>query len=213
MLTNQTNRMTYSVCISIFLMIMAGCAKSTGLVTPNEYVEYVENKENGMIKHKEVGRYEFDLQYCPINYMIVKDQKEGALSNRTLEDKKSKLEGLQYLKFSISLKENDASPIDVMAKKANYSYQELIDELAYEFKSNFQLVEGKDTLQASLFHFERNYRLSPYLNFTIAFKRSKANTITDKVFVFDGLLLGVGPIKMRISKEDLARLPSMKLNQ
>jgi hypothetical protein len=190
------------------LIFIPGC-KNNNSLPPTEYAKWIENEKNGLKIKKTIGEYEFILQYKPVEYVVVMEEKNERLEKKTLDNRIEKLNGLQY--FNLRLKSTDEK-INVMNVnvKDDMDYNNKLNYFTFAMQQDVHLVEGNDTLNCSLFQFERNYELAPYVDFVMAFEKPKTKEgESDKQFVFDDKFLGIGAVKIVIDKNSVKNIPQL----
>ncbi len=191
-------------CILLFLF---GCNEKS--VPSIEYAKWVKDKANGLHQIKEIGNYHFDIQYKPIDFVIVNERKGDVSDKEGLEKRKKELEELQYFDVRISTTSGeDFLKEDIETKEEFYRKQYYF---SFDFQKDIKVQEGDSIYDCALFHFERDYDLSGARTFVLGFKRDKSNKVKDKILILDTNDLGVGIIKTRIKEEDIKRIPGLKI--
>lgn len=178
---------------------------------PVEYVKWVEDEHNGLIKHKRFGRFKYSLRYKPTDYMIVKDAASETIPVSLYDSLKNVYSGFEYYTFSI----HDTLSMDELLKtnlKSRSEYDERLLYFSFEMQKDIQLVSGTDTIPCSLLHFERTYNISPQANFMLGFPVTKENNPGDKILIFEDKVFGIGLMKLKIKEEDLSEVPVLKIN-
>jgi len=175
-----------------------------------DYISWVEDEENGLQVNRKVGDFGFAVQHQPIPYMILQNAGKEKISQKELEKEVKEQEGLQYYTFSI----RSVDGKDVLNNSFNITYQERLEYFSFGIDKDLSLVEGEDTLQCVMHHYERNYNISPEVRITVAFeqKASERNlNHTDKTFIFSDHVLGTGTVKMKIKASDIERIPELNI--
>jgi hypothetical protein len=171
------------------------------------YMQYVEDPGNNLRKSKTIGKYEYILQYRPIEYIAVKESK-GNASKPTLERKVRELKGLQYytLRFSTSGKDKDVLTSDLGSKQEYYGR---VSYLSFDHQNDIYMIVGSDTLRCQLYHFENNYGVAPYASIALGFDDDTMNTAATRTVVIDDKIFGNGLIQFEFNKNDINRIPSL----
>ncbi|MBI2968480.1 MAG: hypothetical protein HYY40_11810 [Bacteroidetes bacterium] len=194
------------------LILTASCRQTPGWqddLDPMEYVNWVEDMNNGLKVSKQIGNIRFTLQFKPLEYIILKENGNPDAGKEEIIKEMEQMKDMQYYTFTISaddhlsdiLKYNLNDPADYYFR-LNYFASEMQDDLA--------LVEGTDTLRCLLFHYERNYGLAPYTNFLLAFeKKENGEEIPDRTLIFDDGALNSGIVKITINGAALNRMPKL----
>lgn len=184
------------------------CGKST--LVASDYVSWVNDPTNGLLKHKMITPLEVELLYKPIPYIIANEQRTNEINKEAYEARFKKLEGLQYytLKLSIVGQEQDVTNFQVMDQTQQ---QDRLAYLSFAMQEDIKLVEGNDTLPCVLYHFERSYDVTAFRTFVLAFEQRATHKEEDKTLVLDLAYFKTGPIKINYNRSDLSQIPNLKL--
>jgi hypothetical protein len=184
----------------------------------NEYMNWIENKDNGLKVEKKIGEVTFSALYKPYEYMAIMELKKEKLTEKKLTEKIAAYEGLQYFTFKIAAnnEQQELLRIDADSDKEYYSR---LEYFSFQMQNDFRLIDGKDTLDCVLYHFERVYGLAPYATMVLGFPLAKTGQqqagkrmYNDKTIGYTDKFFGAGNIYMRIKEESLINLPSLVLN-
>lgn len=175
----------------------------------NEYISWCENPENGLINSKQIGNFNYSAFYKPLNYLALKE------INYTEPFVKSKFESafkeygnMQYVSFRITDTKGNQELLKSSIRNESEYYARL-EYLSFKMQQDFKLIDGKDTLPCTLYHFERVYGLAPYATFVLGFPESK-NKDSDKQIVYEDNLFNSGIIYLTFNKDVLSNLPKLK---
>jgi hypothetical protein len=176
-------------------------------LTAEKYLQWVEQPKNGLRVQKTIEDYEYDAQYKPVEYILLKENRH--LTQDALVKQKKALEALDYFTLRLS---NISSKDFLKGNVSNkYSYQEILNYYAYEMQKDIQLIEGSDTIKCALYHFERNYGLAPFRSFVLGFERISRQSDEDKILIIHNRIANQGIVKMRINSIDLNAVPTVAL--
>ncbi|MDQ3110524.1 MAG: hypothetical protein M3R17_11575 [Bacteroidota bacterium] len=194
----------------LFVLLLGACAQSK--LAPEKYAQWVKEESNGLQSTKEMSDYKFSLQYRPVDYIALLEIKNTNKPFSEFNKIKVELSGMHYFTFRIASADPQIRVLDI----GNTSEQDINPKLNYfsfDMQHNLQLIDGNDTLQCSLYNFERNYELAPYLDFSVAFARkSKNNSDPESLrFIYNGEALGVGIIQFEYDDKRLRSLPQLAL--
>jgi len=182
--------------------------KSTEELPPTEYVAWCRSTENNLKKSKEIGDITFSLLYKPAEYVACTEDEDCSLSADTLKEKLKELEGLDYYDLRIELTSAQGELLKYNVESAQ-EYGQRVNYFAFDMQRDIKLIEGKDTLDCKLFHFERAYDVAPYATFLLGFPKSKSST-AEKTFFYQDKVFEKGIIKFTFSPNDLAQIPKLK---
>lgn len=194
------------LCLLLTLFVY-GCDQKK--LYPLEYAAWVEDESNGLVAKKQVGEYEFSLLYKPLEYIALTSEKNPEIKRDTLVKRMQLLGELQYFTFRMS-----KSGKDVLSagKSAGIDYQ-LLEHFTSHMQNDILLIDGTDTLSCLLFHYERNYGLSPFSNIVLGFEKpgqnKENNFINDKTFIYDDKILGTGPVRFVIEGASINDIPQL----
>lgn len=195
------------LCVAYLVSIIA-CTKPAAL-NVKEYTRWIEQSENGMHTSKKVDDFEFALLYKPVDYLLAMDLKSRQLSKADIQKKKESLKGYQYYTFRIrSTKDNEFFRTGITDEN---QYYERLEYFVSNAQNDIMLVEGTDTIPCAVYHFERNYGVSPYNNIVLSFEERDSTHSKDKVFIYDDKVLGLGKIAIGIQTSDIKDLPKLNI--
>jgi hypothetical protein len=194
--------------IFLFALSVVACNKKNEKLSLEEYIKFIQNPDNGFITEKELGDYKFQVLYQPKDYLIASEIKSGCIDKSHVVERTKELDGYQCVVLRVKSKESNE-----LLSADNGSEEEYYKRLEY-FSGNAQsdmfLLDGQDTLPCVLYHYERNYGLSPITSIVMTFKNNKNSNSDKKIFVFDDKILGLG--KLNVSLEfDINSIPQLQL--
>ena len=190
-------------------------------LTTLDYMNWIENKENGLKVEKKISDFVYTALYKPYEYLALFELKKDNIRKKELYEKMNEYDGLQYFTFRITA-ENQQQELLKVGIDSDDAYYARIEYFSFKMQNDFKLMEGKDTLDCVLFHFERVYGLAPYATFVLGFPLAKGaqnkdttivrNSYEDKTIIYADKIFGTGNIYMTIRKEDLNRIPELVVN-
>jgi hypothetical protein len=192
--------------IFLFLFfVVTACSKTPSLLNDKEYVNWMDSDQNKTCMVKEIGDFEFTILYKPIDYVIALENRGKNYSNDSILKRKKELEGFQYYTFKIkSLKDNEFIRTGILSEN---EYYERLEYFVSTAQDNMMILEGKDTIPCAMYHFERNYGISPYSKMVLSFEERDSLNMNDKIFIYNDKKLGVGKIAIKINASDIKDLP------
>lgn len=195
--------------IILICILLSGC--SQGQLHPADYVKWVENEDNGLRKSKTMGDYTLTLQYKPIDYVVLLEEKTEDISSGVLKDRARQLDQMQYYNFRLQSGIPGANVSDIAM--IDNDHATVVNYLTFGIQENIYLVDGNDTLSCKLFQYERTYDLAPYIDFVLAFDLpSNPTQVSDKIFVLEDTQLGIGIVRFQIDKGSLSAIPQLITN-
>ena len=122
-------------------------------LSPKEYVKTIRSEEMGLVQSSGNENFNFSVQYKPLEYIAVLEQRDNA-SEETVASRTKELKGLQYYNIKIqSLKGEDVLKSGIQEEKEYYNR---LNYLSTFLKQDLYIIQGKDTLSPALYQFERN---------------------------------------------------------
>lgn len=189
----------------VFTALEVSCTKQK--IQTADYLNYIENKSNGLKVSKNIGEIDYTVQYKPLEYILLKENK-----NEDQQKRKEDLQGMQYYTLSYSLV-NSRKDILKAGLNAKEDYYERVNYFSFGLQNDIYLVDGRDTMDCKLFNYVRSYGLSPKADFIMAFETNKDQTPHDKLIVIEDKIYGGGIIKLKIEKDDINNVPELINNQ
>ena len=195
-------QLIFSYCLFL-ITLLASCSKSE--LDGDEFIKYVENESNNLKTTKEIGDLSFQLQYCPTEYLLLKEYKTDRLPNGMVEQRKKENDSLQMFKLRIKTQKGD----DIL----NYGigsmedYHARMEYLSYGFEENIALVTGTDTIFPAIFHFERTYGVAPFADFMMAFNTNIKHHENFQIIIDDNVF-NTGLLKF--SYNNIQNTPKLK---
>ena len=196
-----------NVTFVLFVVFIYGCAKSD--LNADDYVKYVESEKNNIKNTKQIEDLSFSLQYCPTEYLLLKEYKTNNLSEKLIDQRKKDNDSMVFFKLRISAKNNN----DILNYQisSNDDYYQRIQYLSYGFEEDIALLNGKDTIFPALFHFERTYGVVPFADFMLAFN-TKIKEPENFQVILDDKVFNTGLLKFSYSNKDIQDIPKLKTN-
>lgn len=169
---------------------------------PEKLIDYVNDTDNGYIKIKTIDEIKYYSVLKPVEYLLA--QKKVKENNANL--KSSEFEDLQYFDLRIEI-DGFNSEFIKYDLDSPASYEERVKYCAFEMQNDIKLIDGKDTLDCVLYHFERAFDVVPYGHFILGFETTKKKSIETKTLCFDDKLFNKGMIKFTYSPQTIAKQP------
>lgn len=173
------------------------------------FVEAESKKNSYETKIKEVN---FILKHISNEQMALRDL--GDISHASQATFDSILKGYDSLLFfnlEISI---DNFTEEMIHYKLNASEEAAFDKrtayYAFDMQKDISIVlADKDTIPCAMYHYERNYGVSPKNNFMLGFNVSQ---LKNAVLVYDNKYLTTGPVKFALNEQELFTHPQIKIN-
>jgi hypothetical protein len=199
------------VFLSMGWMSISSCSKKQA--SPQEYMNYINSKENGLLKSIDIGDYLIEVQYRPVEYTALQEIGVDQATKETLNELVQQHKGEHCVLFRIGSKDKktDALAIGITDQQ---QYNDRISYLISQINKDIYLVDGKDTIPCSMHHFERSYHLTHYHTILFTFDKPEGRSKEeegDKTIVYNDNLLGIGKMNIRIDEKDIQHIPTIQL--
>jgi hypothetical protein len=150
--------------------IWAACGQST--LGPEQYLQYVEDTNNGFVVEKELSGLHYVAMFKPAAYAALKDltrkipadEVDKAMFDTALVE----YQGLQYYTIKMGAKESGKDVL-LYSLSSEQEYYQRINYYSALAQQDIYLVQQNDTFPCALYHYERTYGVSPYNNILLGF--------------------------------------------
>ena len=187
----------------VLVLFATACSENT--LTPEKYIAYVDNKDNGFIVERSIDHIRFQAQYRPADYLASMD----LLRNPALSyvDVLKEIDSLQFFCFRIG---NEGNSGDVLKHDitTGAEYIKRLEYLAFAARNDFMLLSGNDSLSCSLYHFERSHNLAPYHTIMMAFPAIKRDDQA-RTLSYNDQLFGSGRVNFYFAPETVNKIPKL----
>lgn len=198
---------TYCKFLILLVFAFSSC-KKTSLDT-HDYIQWVEDTDNGLNQTKTIGNHQFTVQYKPIDYHLIQIYNPDQM----LQFSPQQIDSLHdiyknQLIFNFRIDRCDGlSVIMTSDNPSNFS-----NHFIFNAEKDFYLLNSKDTIHPAGYHFERTYEVVPYINLGLVFSVSDDfNNSEGFSFVYDDSVLNTGKIKFKYSNKQIQSIPKLKL--
>ncbi|MCG3167824.1 MAG: hypothetical protein POELPBGB_03619 [Bacteroidia bacterium] len=198
--------------IFIFLLIILSCGKVEKLDFA-DYMNFIENEKSGLNMVKEIADYKIQVNYQPAEYLALKESidKEKQLSADKFSKALPHYRNHYYFRMRIENKKQYNNPI--MEQSGDYDeYAYILEYMSFYAQNDLKLVAGKDTLKCVNYHFENNYKLLPFNDIQMAFKKPQTPVNENLTLIWDDQVYGVGRIKIEFENENINNIPQPIIN-
>ncbi len=197
--------------LSILLLITISCGKRA--LTPVQYLRYIDDKSNGLIKEKQIGPYTVTCEFKPAGYIVLKE-KFKQINDNELKDIGDELSDASemnhfYMRFTAE-GENDILKSHLQSQA---EYYERLNYFSNFIQKDLYLISGSDTIDCAYTYFERNFGLSNRNTLLLGFKKGNYNGGVgggDFTLIYDDQVLGLGPVQFKFGLGDISNIPVLE---
>lgn len=201
-----------SISFYAFIMgVFVSCTSTSNednvkVLPPADYVNWVKNPSNGLVKSSQVGKVLYELTYTPKEYVVANEIRSNSISSEELDNRVSELGNQQYYNLKIkSLNSSDVMQTNITSRD---EYDARINYYSFDFQNDIVLVAGMDTISCNMCHFVRSHGVAPYVDFILSFdeyKESKDN----QILLFDRQI-AKDVVSFKYQASDFKNLPQIK---
>ncbi len=196
------------------LCVLSSCQK-TGTGTyeiasasdAKAFADAESEKHSYETKIKDVN---FTLKHISNEQMALRDL--GDLSKASQASFDSILKGYDSLLFFNLEVSMDGFSDELLHYKPEQggSFDDRVTYYAFGMQKDICIVLAeKDTIPCTMYHYERNYGVSPKNKFILGFKASQ---LKDAVLVYDNKFLTTGPVKFALNEQELFTHSQIKIH-
>jgi hypothetical protein len=193
-----------SSCILVIL-ICTSCQKKE-LHSRNEYVLWVENKENGLRKEVTSGDFTYIFQFKPTDYIICKERRDA---DTATAHRMAQLE--HTLWFNLYLKPKDSRKNPLKDKVSGLDeYNQRLSYFLSDAARNFSLEYDGKEMEEIGYYFENNYGLTPMDVMVVGFRIPDPDPQKDFTISYADELFRNGIVKAGFSGKTIKNIPTLK---
>ena len=189
-------------------VLAVGC--TTTRLAPIEFVKFTESPTNGLRVEGQTDNLTYTLQYRPLPYVAVMEHKQPQIPETLVDKRVKELTGMHYFLLRMQSNTNNADVLNFQSASLE-DYQNRVSYFSFDFRNDLQLVDGQDTLSCKLYHFERRYGVTPYVEFMLGFPAadSAITAHQDKTLLIKNRVFGHRPLPITIQKDAINRVPQL----
>lgn len=190
-----------------------GNSKEKTKLSPNEFIEWVENPEHKLSLTKTIDEFTFNAIYKPISYLaLIEETDTSEITLANFNKIKDSYKGMKYFTFKIRCDKTNDELLKYNLPTVQDYYNRL-DYYSFKAQNDFSLFDGKDTIACELYHFERTFGVAPILTFVLGFpmKEGSEKKVSDMFLSYNESIFGKGIIRMKFDKNVLENIPELEI--
>lgn len=182
----------------------------------SEYIEWVIDENNGLNVEKRINEFIFKSQFKPDEFeALLNLNSDDKITNSALFEKVEEIKDAQYFTLSISCPDANGDILKYKVSDAN-EYYARVEYYSFNVQNDITLIDGKDTLQCALCHFERTYSSAPVIKLILAFPESSQQhakgSCHQKILCFDDRVFACGKVNIEITEKAVCSIPRLKFD-
>lgn len=196
-------RKVISTVFLLLLVCISSCGKKE-FHSQQEYVIWIENKENGLRREVPSGDFNYIFQFKPADYIICKERRNNDTGGRATQLKHS-------VWFNVYLQPRDSRRDPLKDKVSGLDeYNQRLNYFLSAAAKNFTLEYGGKEAEQIGYYFENNYGLTPMDVMIVGFRIPDAVPEKDFTISYADELFGNGIIKANFPQETIINIPTLK---
>lgn len=201
--------------IVTMMATMMSCGGQSEVDTYEEYLKWLNDEENGLVKNKQAGGITLKVKQLPSDYLVYQDLSQEKSITKTMVDsiKKRYDQSLTFL-MTIGVEEGKKGG-DIMYRGIkNYKeYKERLMTMSFDIENYITLKMNGNTYRPVLSNLENVYGLTESRNIMLVFvPETKEDNIfytaQEMQFTFDDELFDTGINHFKFKREDINQTPS-----
>tara|TARA_R110000782_G_scaffold5853_3_gene20219 strand:+ start:4891 stop:5442 length:552 start_codon:yes stop_codon:yes gene_type:complete len=175
-------------------------------------MEYLAEKDNGLVKEKSIGGIQLKVKYLPNDYLVYNDIKQNKQKTKGLVDS-VKLTYANSITFMMVIGPDKNESFDITRVGVdNYEeFAQRIEEINFNMMQYVKLQVNNEEYSPELYQMESTYGLEQSRKFLFVFKAKdeKSNTILkdDFQFVYADEMFNTGINKFQFKHSDVNAIP------
>lgn len=197
------------------MVILFSCSKTGGesytINSAEDINEFVKDQKEILMYEKKIKEVNYKLNYISNEQMALKQVSDLSKINQIQFDSIVRdYDSLLFFNLEISIDNfNDDLLKYKLGGDVEFNYSQLVEYYAFKMQRDINMVQNdKDTIPCVLYHYERNYGISPKTNIMLGFK---VPSLKNTVFVYENKHLKTGTIKIIIQEKEILNHPHIKI--
>jgi hypothetical protein len=194
------------MCISLVSSWMTGCERAVSVLSPQEYMRWVESGKQGLYQEKTVDGIRYTLQYRPLDYVRLSEAENGdyEAALKTHADDR-----MQYYLLRVGRADGQGDVL-VDGVQVDQAFHQKNAYLMFDFQQDLVLYQGGDTLHPKLYHYQNYQGLAPYVEMLIGFESPQTQTQQDRTFQLDDQVWEAGLLKFEFEGSVIQSTPKVE---
>ncbi|MBR8534955.1 hypothetical protein KDU71_05230 [Carboxylicivirga sediminis] len=194
----------FMLALFVFLLLIASCQKQ---LSHPEFLEYINNPDNGLLQEKEINNVSVSLQYWPQELVTYQEfQGLDSISTQVYLNELANYKQYHYIKLKLSAHGQGLLHAYV---RDRFKYSQLVNTLSFGMGQNAYLIkQPTDTLEFVDCFIPRYYGINTSTDLMLIYKADK-DLDTDFRFQLKDLDIGTGELSFTITKDAILNIPDL----
>lgn len=173
------------------------------------YVKYMLNPENGYKRSLEIGEYQYSIQLKSPELIAIQEYSKPFDKNK-IQVRAKALKQTIWFNLSVEVKNGTTNPTKFGASSLN-EYNQRLNYLLTNAANDFEVLSGGNKLELTAYHFQNNYGIVPYDQFTLGYQLKDKQISEDIILIYNDQIFNKQPIRFLFSKDQLNNIPRLSL--
>lgn len=200
------------------MVFCTSCQDKVAQCGPVDYINWVNNPDNGLIVKHKSAEYSFSVQYRPSTLLALIETEPQYESQIIIDSVAQTFSGMQQFLFRVSLNSGSNDWLQASSQRFMDS-EEQIKYLSFSMQNDFLLVKEQDTIDCTIFHFERDFGIRPFGTFLLGFPIDKSQILEIDTIkqiesfkvIYQDSAFDDKVVEFSFSSDDINKIPILKL--
>lgn len=203
------------ICSFVFLWLslqglLSSCHKTANL-SPDQYMAYVDDKDNGLAVSRTLNNIVFSAKYEPVAYKAIRELKDldSSLTQKNYQAMEANFKDYCYFIFRIGSSSGSKNPFKALARTQE-DYAKIFRYTQTAMQRDFYLESDGKTLPCVMYHMEGDHNMLNYSLISLGFESKNIDPAKDLTLVYNDQVFECGPVKFTITQQAQTNLPHIK---
>lgn len=194
--------------------LLSGCGRggerTYEVASSTDVQELLEAEKAHHSMEKKIKAVNFKLIYIPAEQFALREMGDMSAATQAGFDSLVKAyAGLSMFNLEIRVDGFNEELVHYQPGGRAVDFEKVTAYYAFGMQKDIYIVQSeKDTIPCTVYHYERNYGISPNNNFMLGFE---AANLKEAVLVYDNDYLKTGPVKFALNALDQNKHPQIKI--
>lgn len=195
------NRIVFFTCV---LLLINAC--KTESMEPRALIDWVHNRDNGLIKEELIGEAKYTVMYMPPQYLLAK-----SLINKDSFSINYNSDCNHCFVIKMEPVDGNSQFLTLGAKEKNEPY-ERINYYMNDIAKDIKILVGNDTVNIDNIVLERYYNVSPAQNLVLAFRYNQTEMKDKNIrLTLNDRAIQTGRMNFEYSSSRINDIPKLKI--
>lgn len=212
MINTVANKLLYFILLIGVFIVFDACKLTETKVSPDEYITYISNPKNGLVRESKIGEISFTVEYKPELYMALLEVEKFGLTKdkHTIDSLKYNYNNQHFFVLKIAVEGNNDFLQAGLSNQEEYFKR--VEYYNTQFLNDVLLISGSDTIACLSANIERNFGISPQTNISLLFENNSNNSTSKNLCILiDDKILGTSKNNFCFDKNSINNIPQLNI--